>query len=246
MPEKNADCRCPTVQHYHGTHQCYRSCGCRKQECRDAHAAAKRHLTRQQAYGRSGTHQVDSHLVRKHVRKLTRKGWGTRAISAETGVTVSVINKLAYGVNGVQQPTVRADSAAKILAFAPEPRVRREKYEGTSIELTDATGSHRRLQALVTLGFSLTALAEYAGYGRSYFKDILAAERLTLTRAKIVSDLYDQLWNMKPIPETRAQKQSVTMAKRIAAKNGWYPPMAWDDDNIDNPAYKAWGQREAA
>lgn len=237
MPVPNPNCRCPKVTHQHGTHQCYRSCGCREQECREAHAATKRHATRQKAYGRSETHQVPAGPARKGIKRLILKGWSTEAIAKDAGVSESVINRIHYGINGVLQPTVRADSAAKILALKPG-RKKRAKYEGTSIELTDSTGSKRRIQALVTQGFSLNALSQHAGYGRSYFKDMLSYEgNITLARVKTVSDLYDRLWDKTPVAETKAQRLSVTLAKKTARDNGWLPPMAWDDDLIDNPKH---------
>lgn len=236
MPGPNIDCRC-TVQHHHGTHQCYRTCGCREQECKDASAAELRAARRRRNYGTSTTHLVDAAPVRKHVQKLFKRGWSVRAISKETGVSQSVLNVLLYGSNGKQSATVRAGTAEKLLAF--KPPFDRKNRQGTRIETVNAIGSQRRLQALVTLGFSLNWLAEYAGYGRSYFKAVLATGTIALTTADVVSDLYERLWNKQPLPETRAQKQSVTYSKRFAKANGWLPPMAWDDDQIDNPKYRA-------
>lgn len=244
MPGPNSNCRCVTKQHHHGTHQCYRSCGCREQECRDADAAEKRAARRRKYYGTAKNHLVDATPVRKHLAKLSKMGWGVRAVSRETGVSVSSLTRLTYGEVRSDEKIVRAVTAEKILAF--NPPFARTRFQGTSTETVNAIGSQRRLQALVTLGFSLNALADYAGYGRSYFKAVLAADRISLNTANVVTEVYERLWNKKPIPETGAQRQSVTNAKRIAAKNGWVPPMAWDDDLIDDPKYKGWGKREIA
>lgn len=235
MPEKNLDCRC-TKQHYHGTKECYRTCKCRKQECKDANAAAVRDLRRKKAYGTSSAHQVDAAPVREHLEKLMGMGWGTRAITRETGVANSVINALVYGKNGNTSKTVREATASKLLAF--NPPFAREKRQGTSTAHVDATGSQRRLQALVALGFSLNWLAEYAGYGRSYFKVVLAQDRIGIDRVRAVTEVYERLWDKKPLPETPQQKNSVTKAKDHARKNGWPPPMAWDDDKIDDPKHR--------
>jgi hypothetical protein len=168
---------------------------------------------------------------------LVKGGWGVRATSKETGVSEKAINVLLYGSNGRYSTTIQAGTAKKLLNFTPA--FDRKNRQGTRIETVDATGSQRRLQALVTLGFSLNWLASYAGYGRSYFKAVLATDKIALTTANVVTDLYERLWNKQPLPETRAQKQSVTHAKRVAKENGWLPPMAWDDDQIDNPKYRA-------
>lgn len=238
MPELNEDCHC-TVQHYHGTRQCYRTCGCRRQECREADAAARREAQNKRDAGKSTTHPVDAAPVRKHLEKLIESGWGTRAISEMTGVNVSALVRTVYGINGVPQVHVRADSAEKLLAFNPPPR---HKFDGTSIETTDATGSRRRLQALVALGFSLNVLADYAGYSRSYFKDLTKKDRISVQRAVAVTDLYEKLWNRKPLPETKEQRHSVIMAKKAALAKGWLPPMAWDDAGIDNPDYQPYAK----
>lgn len=232
MPEKNLDCRCAT-QHYHGTTQCYKRCGCRKQECRDADAAASRALRRNKAYGTSTTHLVDAEPVRAHLKKLMSRGWGTRAIGRETGFSNSAISAIVYGQNGNISRTIKYGTAVTLLAF--NPPFAREKRQGTTTANVDATGSQRRLQALVALGFSLNSLAEYAGYGRSYFKAVLAQDRIGIDRARAVTEVYERLWNQKPPTETGLQKQIVTKAKNMARKNGWVPPMAWDDDKIDDP-----------
>jgi AraC-like DNA-binding protein len=232
------------MQHRHGTHQCYRSCGCREQECKDANAAETRAARRRRNYGTAKNYLVDAKPVRKHLKKLAKQGWGVRAVSRETGVSESVLKRLFYAGAKNDGQVIRAVTSEKLLAF--NPLFSRTRFQGTSTETVIAIGSQRRLQALVTLGFSLNALADYAGYGRSYFKAVLASERISLNTANIVTEVYERLWNKKPLPETGAQKQSVTNAKRIAAEKGWLPPMAWDDDRIDDPKYKAWGQREVA
>lgn len=235
MPGPNTNCRCPKAKHQHGTPQCYRSCGCREQECRDAEATAVRNLRKQKAYGRSTNHQVDATPVRQHLDRLIRRGWGVRAISKETGISLDVLSNIVYGRNAVLPTTLRAGTADQILAFTPIAT--RSKFDGTDTENTDATGSRRRLQALVSLGFSLHLLAGHAGRSHSSFKAILARDRIRVSTANEIKALYDQLWDKQPLPETPAEKQSVTMAKKAAQKNGWLPPMMWDDDHIDDPSY---------
>lgn len=235
MPEKNLDCRC-AVQHYHGTTQCYKVCGCRKQGCRDADAAAARALRRKKAYGTSTTHKVDAEPVREHLKKLMNKGWGVRAISRETGMTTATLSAIVYGKNGILSKTVTQITAATLLAF--NPPFAREKRQGTSTANVDSLGSQRRLQALVALGFSLNWLAEYAGYGRSYFKAVLTQDRIGIDRARAVNEVYERLWNKNPLTETGMQKQIVTKAKNMARRNGWVPPMAWDDGRIDDPKHQ--------
>jgi hypothetical protein len=190
---------------------------------------------RKRANGESTTHHVEATPVRTHLRVLSELGWGAQAISKETGVPVSVIDKIAYPVNGVPQKSVRADNAARIIAF--NPTTKRDKFDGTKRESIDATGSRRRIQALVALGFSYRMLAEYTGHHPSYFKDLTEAKRISHQRAAKIFELYERLWNKIPLPDTTAEKKSVALAKSAALKKGWLPPMAWDDGGIDNPDY---------
>jgi hypothetical protein len=190
---------------------------------------------RKRSNGSSTTHHVEADPVRTHLRNLTELGWGAQAISKETGVPVSVIEKIAYTVNGVPQQSVRADNAARIIDF--NPTAKRDRFDGTRRENIDATGSKRRIQALVALGFSYRMLADYTGHGPSYFKDLTEAKRISRQRAAKIIELYEHLWDKTPLPDTMAQKKSVTLAKGAALKKGWLPPMAWDDGGIDNPDY---------
>jgi hypothetical protein len=47
--------------------------------------------------------------------------------------------------------------------------------------------------------------------------------------------VYDQLWDKEPPRGTRYERSNATAASRWAKSNGWVPPLAWDDDTIDNP-----------
>lgn len=88
----------------------------------------------------------------------------------------------------------------------------------------DATGSRRRLQALVALGWPI------------HLEDRLSphARRLTYSgqrtvhadTAAAVRALYDEL-SMTPGPSSRSRQR--------AARKGWPVPLAWSDDSIDDP-----------
>jgi hypothetical protein len=93
----------------------------------------------------------------------------------------------------------------------------------------DATGSRRRLQALAAIGWSCRQLsAELGSTGDVLFK--LVSGRTTTVNARTarrVAELYDRL-SMTPGP-------SLQVAER-ALKAGWPPPLAWDDELLDDPA----------
>lgn len=93
-------------------------------------------------------------------------------------------------------------------------------------EFVDATGSVRRVRALVALGWNFRALAREAGYSVRTVQDLGYARRSRITRhtARWVADLYERL---------SATPGGSKYALTVAGRYGWVPPLAWDD--IDDP-----------
>ena len=100
----------------------------------------------------------------------------------------------------------------------------------------DAAGTRRRLQALTFNGWSLTALAGRYGCTLKAVRKMLAYERVSVATAAAVRALYDELWDEPPPEGTPFERRAATMARRYARERGWVPPLAWDDDEIDDPA----------
>jgi DNA-binding transcriptional MerR regulator len=92
----------------------------------------------------------------------------------------------------------------------------------------DPTGTRRRIQALVRVGWPLREIFTRLGYGpRSRPANVLYGRQVHRSTALRVAAVYDEL-SMTPGPSSLA-------AARAAGK-GWAPPLAWDDDTIDDPA----------
>ena len=93
----------------------------------------------------------------------------------------------------------------------------------------DAVGVQRRLQALHAVGWSGRALAARLGMtGRAVHRYREAVNVLGSTHDRIAA-LYDELWDVEPTGPT------VGRVKAWAAAQGFLPPLAWDDDEIDDP-----------
>lgn len=92
----------------------------------------------------------------------------------------------------------------------------------------DAIGTRRRLQALSAIGWTQTHLADELEVSVQSLHQLATDERRTVTAvtAERVRELYDRL-SMTPGPSA--------MARTTAKRNGWAPPLAWDDDTIDDP-----------
>lgn len=241
MPESvdvKIDCTCKTVRHEHGTRDAYLTDKCRCAPCKEARRVYAAQYRKQKAYGRSRTHQVDAALARAHVRKLMGMGWSVELIAKGAGVACTTLARILYGRGGMPPvATITARTHDRILSFSPERE--RERCEGTGAERIDATGTRRRLQALVAVGYSTILLSKLLGKDRSFVQRRLEATGVAPATAAAVKALYDRIWDVPPPSATPGERQAITVAKRLAASNGWHVPMAWDDDAIDLPGARA-------
>lgn len=97
--------------------------------------------------------------------------------------------------------------------------------------LVDATGTRRRIQALMVLGWSLAALTARLGLARTNYslKRILDQQHVRRTTAERVAALYDELWGC---PGPSGQVREAALA------SGYCSALAWDDETIDDPAVR--------
>lgn len=95
----------------------------------------------------------------------------------------------------------------------------------------DSTGTIRRIRALMALGWRLADLDQALGHRAdvNYCHNITRQAKVHYKTARKVAGLYDRL-SMKLGPSERT--------RTIAQKRGWLPPLAWDDDHIDDPTYR--------
>lgn len=196
----------------------------RSSERRAAHAAYERHRTRMIAYGRWQPH-VDAEPVRAHVRGLMADGLSRRRITEISGVSETTVIRLLYGQPG-RSPSkvIRTESARALIA------VRADLDMLGPTALVDATGTRRRLQALIAQGWSRARIAERLNTHPDVISRYTRRARVTAAVVRAVRALYEDLWDVKPPEDGDA-----AAARRHAAANGWLPPLAWDDETIDDP-----------
>lgn len=217
---------------HHRNLTCVKEYGCRRPACLERSADYDRTRNRLVAYGRWQP-LTDAEPVRQHIRMLSSYGIGWQRLCRLAGVPNGSVSRVLYGApHEGRSPSkrVRHTTASKILAVRPTlDRV----APGARV---DATGTRRRLQALVANGWPQMRLGQELGIAHHRMiwgqirKDAVSADT-----ARRVRDLYDQLWNVDPAARGVAPRY-VSQAKRIATANGWVPPGAWDDDYIDSPA----------
>jgi hypothetical protein len=97
-------------------------------------------------------------------------------------------------------------------------------------------GTQRRLQALMARAWSPRTVESATGIPAGDISRILANERnVTPELAVAVARAYDQLWDREPPRSTREDRHTASAALARAHRRGWAPPMAWDDDQLDQP-----------
>lgn len=223
-------CQHKVAEHVHGTHPCYVLDACRCLPCSAANAAYEGNRARQNAYGRSD--YIDAEPSREHIRGLMDQGMGLKRIVAVTDLSQGMLWKLLYGkkrADGTRVPTVRVRKAteARILAITLD------LAEGARI---DSTGSRRRIQALVCLGYSIRNLGERLGIQSSNMHSAVHDRGLiTVRTATAITALYDELSMTPNEPAGRYDRCAASRARNYAATFGWLPPLAWDEDSIDDP-----------
>jgi len=206
------------------------STGCGREHRRrglcGAHYAAWR--TRQHAYGKFVSDYVDPAPVRAHVHALQAAGLGERRIAELAGVHRTHITSVRRGRSRTKpdQPATKISTrvAAAILAVPIPGDPVAVAAEGARI---DSTGTVRRLQALVAIGYPAASLGERLGVSVSNTAHTMRATQVTVRRARQVAVLYEQLSHL-PGESKRARMR--------AQRQGWAPPLAWDEDTIDDPA----------
>lgn len=200
--------------------------GCRCDQCRAANCRYAKLAKYRQDTGRKVL--VDAEPVKRHLVKLRAAGVGKRTIAQRSGVAQTVVNRLIGIDHSKPARRIRPETARKLLAVTVE-----DHADGAYI---DSIGTTRRLQALVALGYSQTSLAARLGWTTANLNVITLGNRSQVTRAtaQLIAALYDEL-SMTPGTSARARS--------VAARRGWLPPLAWDDDTIDSPHVQAPGAR---
>lgn len=226
-------CHHKQANHRHGTYACYTLDACRCEPCAAAVREYEQNRIRQQAYGR-WDNLIDAQPARDHVRSLMDQGMGLKRICAVGGASTGQLWKLLYGKkkpDGTRTPSkrIRKDVAARLLAI--------------ELDLADGAvvshvGTTRRVRALVALGWSQSKIAERLGILRSNFFLARGTRDVTVSTAREVKALYNELSMTLPPEEEWRDRIAASRARRYAKARGWLPPLALDDDQLDDPTYR--------
>lgn len=105
---------------------------------------------------------------------------------------------------------------------------KRQDRLGQWIPRQPSIGTTRRLRALIALGYSQAHLAQLLDTHQSWISKLVdnPRQKVNAATAARVAELYDRM-SMTPGPSDRARGS--------ARRRRWAPPLAWDDDTIDDP-----------
>lgn len=223
-------CLHPGAPHRHGTRAAYVKDRCRCRACTTANTAASRAAKRAKALGRWAPY-LDAGPVRHHIQSLREAGIGYARIATLAGTSSSHVRELAgtAGRSGHRPPIrrVRRDTAERILTIAPTAANHATRSQ------VDATGTRRRLQALVALGWTFGQLATELERTVSNLKRTLRTHWVTADTAVRVAAVYERLWDSRPDQSSPSSRAAANAARAHAREHGWPPPLAWNDIDTD-------------
>lgn len=169
---------------------------------------------------------VDAEPVRRHVYELMAAGVAYHRIAKAANVATSTINHMLYDRrNRARTQRLNHENARRILAV---------QADQVTTGYVNATGSSRRIRALMATGWPPYHLGHRIGLNPNYVNEIQRADRILASTAHAVAVTYNQLWDKNP-EHHGVGKQAATRMRNYARTNEWPPPAAWDDDALDDP-----------
>jgi uncharacterized protein YerC len=188
---------------------CYQR-GCQLPECAREDYVYRKQLDLDHLHGRRRL--VDATQARIHAERLQANNWTYAQIGKAGGVSESAVHAIVMG-----QAEARASTVLGILSVPVTTRPE---------QTVDATGTRRRIQALVHIGHTFGAIAKRTGYSTDWMRRIAAGwvRSVNLETAAAVARAYRHLVG---------QPGASDRARAHARKQNWHGPLSWDD--IDNP-----------
>lgn len=229
------DCQHTGIRHEHGTPQAYMSDRCRCAACIEANRRVKAAGRRDRAYGRFDRHLVPAGPTKRRIKELRAAGTPAKVIAERAGLSTTTLREITNGrrINGRHRPTIMvyAGTEAAVLAVQPAEELIHARF-------APAVGTTRRLQALATLGYGTDELARRIGIAPSNLHPTVHGTNKYVqhSTAEAVRELYDELWDKPNRRADRPGRSALGRIRKLAARRGWAPPLAWDDDTIDDPA----------
>lgn len=195
---------------------CYQR-GCQTDACTNENY---RYMSRLRLeHHRGQRRRTDATQTRHHIERLLAAGWTQAQIARAADLAHHLISDVRHG-----QQTISTNTARAILSvpIGTPPADTRD---------VNATGTMRRLRALVAIGWPIDQLAPILGIFPTALGNIArgALANVRATTADTIALHYQHLIR-RPGPSNRG--------RILARKKGWHGPAAWDGAAIDDPNAK--------
>jgi hypothetical protein len=229
-PGAERACPHPGAPHTHGQRATYVKDRCRCQSCTAANTAASAAASRRRVYGQPNPY-IDATPTRDHIATLRQAGVSYHQIASLAHTSPTHVREIAGTARRSEgRPPIRRirqNTADRIQAIQPH------NCHGSPGSRVDATGTRRRLQALVASGWSRRLLGIELDRTIGTLNRVMSSDKVLLRTARQVMELYDRLWDMAPPSQTAEKRSSIAEAQAYANERGWHPPLAWDHIDAD-------------
>lgn len=162
---------------------------------------------------------TSSAKAQDHIRELTAAGLTIRSIADAAGVDGAVISALNRG----HKKSLKVVTEKKLLAVSAQQVYSRPMERG----FVPRIGATRRVQALMVMGYRYQDLTKMLGFNVGV-TICQPGEFMSRKKHEAIAELYNKIWNI-PGPATATSRVRI-------AKAGYAPPLAWDEETIDDPA----------
>lgn len=181
-------------------------------------------------------YQHEHDEARDKVRELNKRGMSILQMAEQTGLSTTFFSDR---LNGRVKGT-RRSAYDIVMRMHYEDTIRRPGMRVAGAKI-DGTGTRRRLQALLRIGFSGLFLGPLMDCSQQRISVIVNGESFVYGYTAVrVRELYDK-YNMVDPRDLGVSELAYRRTISSATRRGFAPPGAWDDETIDDPeAHAEW------
>lgn len=160
--------------------------------------------------------RIDAAPVWRHVDKLRAEGWNYARIADVAGVSKEMLHQRLATIHKRRAWAILRVDRAAMFDVAPDD------------SQVPAIGAQRRVQALMALGWPAKDILPATCMAGQVIRP--GRQTVSAQTWRAVRDSYDRL---------SMSRGTGKVALNRARREGWPPPLCWDDDDIDDPNAEA-------